>query len=178
MEEEKINLQKYAMRYGTYMGLFWMVKFFFFPAGLTNPLLMLLFVLCTLAVPFIAYFMARSFRDKYCGGVIRFSQAWVFVTFMYLFAALLTAIAHYIYFAYLDQGYLVNTYSSLIEEMRNMKLEGVEEYLKQMEQVLEVVRNLSPIEMVVQLLSQNVIYGSILALPVAFLVRRKKRFPY
>lgn len=173
MEDEKVNLSKYAMQYGTYMGIYWGVKFIFFPMGLANPLLMFLFVIMTVAVPFIAYFMTRSFRDRYCGGTISFTQAWVFNAFMYMFAGLLAAIVHYIYFAYLDQGYLVNTYASLIEEVRGMKIEGMEQSLKQMEQVLDVVRNLSPIELAVQLLSQNVIYGAILALPVAFFVKRK-----
>ncbi len=174
MEEEKISLQKYAMRYGTYMGLFWIVKFFLFPAGLTNPLLMFLFLLATVAVPFVAYFMVRSFRDRYMGGTILFAQAWIFGTFLYMFAALLAALAHYIYFAFLDQGYLVNTYASLIEEFEGLNIQGMDEYLGQMQQLLETVRNMSPIQLVIQLLSQNVIYGSVLSLPVAFLVRRKK----
>lgn len=29
---------------------------------------------------------------------------------MYLFASILTALAHYVYFRFIDQGYLLNTY--------------------------------------------------------------------
>lgn len=172
MEKQEVNLQKHAMRYGTYMGIFWVAKFALFPTGLTNPLLMLLFLLCTLAVPFVSYFMARSFRNTYCKGFIRFPQAWIFTTFMYMFAALLVAVAHYVYFAYIDQGYIVNTYASLIEEVRAMNLPAMDAYLTQMEQLLELARNFSPIELTIQLLSQNVIYGSILALIVALFVKR------
>ncbi len=176
MEVERINLQKYAMRYGTYMGIFWAAKFCLFPPGVANPLLMMVFVVLTLTVPFVSYFMVRSFRDTYCEGAVTFAQGWIFTSFLYTFAALFVAVAHYVYFAYIDQGYLVNTYSSLIQETRALKIPETEQMLTQMEQVLETIRELSPIEMVIQLLAQNIIYGSILAIPVAFFVKRKKSF--
>ncbi|KAA6309658.1 hypothetical protein EZS27_038897, partial [termite gut metagenome] len=91
MANNGINIQKYAMSFGTYMGLFWIAKFSLFPLGLTNPFLLLLFLGLTLVVPFMGCYYARMFRDKVCGGEIRFIRAWIFMIFMYMFAALLTA---------------------------------------------------------------------------------------
>ena len=55
--ERPITLQEYAMRFGTYMGLFWIFKFIFLPIGFSIPLLQLLFILMTLFVPVLATFM-------------------------------------------------------------------------------------------------------------------------
>ena len=49
--DKPITLQEHAMRFGTFMGIFWIFKFIFLPLGFTIPLLQLLFVLLTLFVP-------------------------------------------------------------------------------------------------------------------------------
>ena len=104
------------MHFGTYMGVYWILKFILFPLGLSIPFLLFLFFGLTLGFPFMGYYYARTYRDKVCGGSIRFLQAWVFIVFMYMFAALLTAVAHYIYFRFIDHGLIVNTYMGMFDE--------------------------------------------------------------
>ena len=41
MTENKSSMQQYAMIFGTYMGLFWILKFILVPLGLTSPFLLL-----------------------------------------------------------------------------------------------------------------------------------------
>ncbi|MCK9159420.1 MAG: DUF4199 domain-containing protein, partial [Bacteroidaceae bacterium] len=89
MTESRAYLQKYAMKYGTYMGIFWIVKFILFPLGFTQPILSLLFIILTLGVPFLAYFLVKKYREEACGGYIRFTHALVFTIFMFMFASLL-----------------------------------------------------------------------------------------
>ena len=43
MTESRSNLQKYAMHFGTYMGVYWILKFILFPLGLSIPFLLFLF---------------------------------------------------------------------------------------------------------------------------------------
>lgn len=69
------------MHFGTYMGVYWILKFILFPLGLSIPFLLFLFFGLTLGVPFMGYYYARTYRDKVCGGSIRFLQAWVFIVF-------------------------------------------------------------------------------------------------
>ena len=83
------------MHFGTYMGIYWILKFILFPLGFHIPFLSLLFVILTLAVPFIGYHYVKMYRDKICGGSIQFSHAVLFTIFMYMFASLLVAVAHY-----------------------------------------------------------------------------------
>ena len=63
------------MHFGTYMGIYWILKFILFPLGFHIPFLSLLFVILTLAVPFIGYHYVKMYRDKICGGSIQFSHA-------------------------------------------------------------------------------------------------------
>ncbi len=105
------------MHFGTYMGIYWILKFILFPLGFHIPFLSLLFVILTLSVPFIGYHYAKMYRDKICGGSIQFSHAMLFTIFMYMFASLLVAVAHYAYFQFIDHGFIVNSYIQLWDEV-------------------------------------------------------------
>ena len=98
------------MRYGTGMGLLWAFKFMLFPLGLRIPFLQLLFIVLTIGVPFLGYIFAKKFRERHCDGSITFSRAFLFTTFMYMFASLFVAVVHYIYFRYIDGGFVFEAY--------------------------------------------------------------------
>ena len=105
------------MLFGTYMGGFWILKFILFPVGLSVPFLLFLFMGLTLCVPFMGYYYARMYRNQVCGGGISFLHAWIFTVFMYMFAALLAAVAHYIYFRFIDHGYVINTCETMVDTL-------------------------------------------------------------
>ena len=76
------------------MGLFWICKFIFLPAGFSVPILQLLFFVMTCFVPFLGLIYTRRYREVYCDGYLTFGRAFLFSVSMYLFASLLTAAAH------------------------------------------------------------------------------------
>ena len=174
-QNQPISLQQTAMYFGTLMGLFWIIKFAFLPLGFTIPLLQLLFVLLTFFVPILGYLYARKFRNRYCGGSITFSRAFAFTVLMYLFAALLAAVAHYIYFRYIDNGFLIDSYIGQLEAMKPTATEELKESIDQFIEGFSLISSLSPIQLTFQLISQNFLYGTLLALPTALLVMRRKR---
>ena len=174
-QNQPISLQQTAMYFGTHMGLFWIIKFTFLPLGFTIPLLQLLFVLLTFFVPILGYLYARKFRNRYCGGSITFSRAFAFTVLMYLFAALLAAVAHYIYFRYIDNGFLIDSYIGQLEAMKPTATEELKESIDQFIEGFSLISSLSPIQLTFQLISQNFLYGTLLALPTALLVMRRKR---
>lgn len=178
MTENRSNLQKYAMHFGTYMGVYWILKFILFPLGMGIPFLMFLFIGLTLGVPFMGYYYVRTYRDKVCGGTIKFLQAWVFTVFMYMFAALLTAVAHYVYFRFIDHGFIINTYMEMLNQSSLApQFAAMGGYISELKEMLALIKTLSPIDITMQLMSQNVFYGSILAVPTALLVMRKPKSP-
>ncbi len=170
-----LTLQEYAMRFGTLMGIFWILKFILIPLGFTIPLIQLLFILLTLFVPILGYLYARRFRNRYNGGTITFGRAYIFTFFLYIFASILTAAAHYIYFRFIDQGFLFDSYRKQIEEVRQSVQGDMAAILDQSMETLNLIASFTPSEMTLNLLSNNIFYGMLLALPTALLVMKRKK---
>lgn len=158
MTENRGYTQRYAMLFGTYMGGFWILKFILFPVGLSVPFLLFLFMGLTLCVPFMGYY-----------------YAWIFTVFMYMFAALLAAVAHYIYFRFIDHGYVINTCETMVDTLAQSNMPGMDSYIATYQEALETARLLSPIDITLQMISSNVFWGSILAFPTALFVMRRKK---
>lgn len=172
MNEKKSYLNQYAMLLGTYMGLFWIAKFCLVPLALDKFFLMMLFVGLTLCVPFMGYYYTRLYRDRVLGGSIGFRHAWFFGTGMYLYATMLTAVAHYLYFAYIDKGFMLNTYTGMLNQLKTEQLAGTEGYIEQMREALELLAGMSPLDLTIQLMYNNVFYGILMALAAAIVVRK------
>ena len=175
MTDNRKTFQEAAMRYGTVMGIFWTLKFVLFPMGMQNPMLLMAFFLLTLTVPVAGFFLVRQYRDKECGGTINFARAFLFTSFMYLFAALFVTIAHYIYFRYMDNGLIVSTYRDMLTQMDAIATGDMKASLDQFQQALDIIAGLSPLEISIQLITQNVFYCTLIALPTALLVMRKPK---
>jgi len=174
MLEERINLQKHAMRYGTWMGGLWTLLFIIYVMGLSTPFLILLLIPMALCVPIVSYQMACHFRRKSTDGVLTFSQTWVFLTFLWMFAALFVSVPIYVYFNFLDNGTVVNTLAQMITETKAQKVPEYAQMIQYLDESLPLLRNLTPIDIVINQLSQNIIIGAILALPIAAIIGRKR----
>ncbi len=175
MTENRHPLHTYAMYCGTYLGIFWIVKFIFLPLALSYTFFMFLFMALTIGVPFIGYAFLKGYRDKVCRGQITFLNGWLFTVFMYMFASLLTAVAHYIYFRYLDQGYFIEKYEMLVQTLLTAEVSGMEVYRDQLETMVAEFRRVTPIDLTINMLSRNVFFGSILAIPTAWIASRQKK---
>lgn len=173
--KQPMTLQEGAMRFGTLMGTFWIIKFSFLLLGFTLPLLQLFFILLTLFVPVLGFIYAKRFRNRHCNGEFSFAQAFIFTFLLYVFAALLAAVGHYIYFRFIDHGYLAGMY---LEQLETLKSSVKGEMLTSIDQLIEAfntISSLSPLALTFQLISQNLFYGALLALPTALLVMKRKK---
>ena len=175
MEDKPNTLQEHAMRFGTMLGFFWILKFSFLPMGFKIPLLQLLFIFMTLFVPILGYIYIRKYRERYCGGELSFLRGLVFSIYMYFFASLLTAAAHYIYFRFIDNGYLLGTYMEQLENLKSSLTGDMETSIDQLIQNLDIIASMSSLQLTLQLIFQNIFYGILLSLPTALLAMRKKR---
>lgn len=174
IENQRNNFQQDAMRYGTLMGVFWTLKFVLFPLGMTQPLLLMVFFLLTLTVPIVGFFMVRQYRNRECGGVLSFSRAFLFTSFMYLFATLFVTVTHYIYFRYMDNGLIVSTYQDILTQMTSLATtDEMKASIEQLQQALDIMSGLSPLDISIQLITQDVFYCTLIALPTALLVKRQ-----
>lgn len=163
------QITNHAMTYGTHMGIYWIAKFMLIPFIFSVPFTSLLFMGLTIGVPFLGYHFVQQYRRRQCpDGQLSFTGAWTFCMLMYFFASLLTSIAHYIFFRYIDQGELLSTYTTILDDLANANA-TLATSLNANKQALDQIRSMTPIELTIQLLLNNLFYGMLMALPTALM---------
>lgn len=88
---------------------------------------------------------------------------------------MLTAVAHYIYFQFIDHGFLMDMYRQQLNETMQMVQGDLANSMEQIMIAFDTVAALTPIQLTFQLISQNVFYGIVLSLPTALLTMRYKK---
>lgn len=184
--QEQSALMNSAMNMGLVVGGYYIAKFCLFPLSLYSSMAALLFLGLTFVVPFLIYHLTKRYRDHYQDGYIGFTQALLFAMLIMGFGSLLVAVAHYVYFAFIDGGAMVGTLMQSIDQLRGVDLSVLEgegtaeavaefnQYVEVMEQTAQQLQAMSPIEITMGMLSNNVSWSVILSLPIALLTRRNK----
>ena len=165
------QLRAYAAQYGAIVGLIWIVSFAFYIVGLTHPLIGNIGLLIGIFSVVAAGFLVRKFRHEI--SPLRFAQSWWMSILIYMYASLLMALAQYIYFAYIDGGYIVQAYSAIMstpEATAMLKAYGMSG--QQLQESINLLAQTEPIYIVLNILSMNVTCGIILSLPVAAIMKR------
>lgn len=166
--EEKNSLLKWAMTYGLFMGLYWAFKYIFFILSCVYMQFSLVFLFLSMAVPFIAYYFTKKYRDQGLGGSISFYHAWRFGIMLYFFAALIVAVVHFIIYRFIlsPEEFFSKLYEQAILRLQEMHLDsGTVESM----QKLPV---LTATQMVVQSVFNNIFWGIVFSVPVAWIVSR------
>ena len=156
-----------AMSYGFSLGIFWIVKYIFYIFSMRFSYLVVIYWGMSLVVPYLAYLLTKRYRED-LGGVISFSQAWRFGVLIYLFAAMLVSIMHYVFYRFVaPPDFLSSAVEQTIASLKQMQVDS--KVISSIESM-----NFSPIHMALQGILNNIFYGIILSLPVAALVCRRK----
>lgn len=165
MEERKDLLLSGAMTFGFVMGVFWLVKYLFFIFSFKVPSLNVVYMMLTLAVPFVAYRLTKQYK-RIIGGKIGFFHAWRFGAMVYFFAAVIVSLEHFVFFRYIAPAdFLANSMSQMLDVMKETEVSH---------EVLDALgkTSITPIGMVIQGIFNNTFYGIILSIPVAALLCR------
>lgn len=156
-----------AMSYGFSLGIFWIVKYIFYMFSMRFSYLVVIYWGMSLVVPYLAYLLTKRYRED-LGGVISFSQAWRFGVLIYLFAAMLVSVMHYVFYRFVaPPDFLSSAVEQTIASLKQMQVDS--KIISSIESM-----NFSPIHMALQGILNNIFYGIILSLPVAALVCRRK----
>ncbi|MCI7286188.1 MAG: DUF4199 domain-containing protein [Parabacteroides sp.] len=167
MENKNSGLMSAAMSYGFSLGIFWIVKYIFYMFSMRFSYLVVIYWGMSLVVPYLAYLLTKRYRED-LGGVISFSQAWRFGVLIYLFAAMLVSIMHYVFYRFVaPPDFLSSAVEQTIASLKQMQVDS--KIISSIESM-----NFSPIHMALQGILNNIFYGIILSLPVAALVCRRK----
>ena len=173
--EEYKQLKAFARQDGALLSLIWIAAFVCYLQGLTNPLLGMAAVVLALWSPFYAAGRLRSFRDNARDGVITFGRGYAFTVLTFFYAGLLLAVALFVYFTFIDDGYLIGQFMKVVnsEEGRQvMKIYGVHD---EVNESLKAFSEMRPIDNALNMLTINISMGFLLGLPIAAVMRREVR---
>lgn len=174
MSESKMTIGAYARVYGLYMGIFWAVKFVFFPLGFSYPVFSFIFLLLIIMVPFVGAWFVKKIRDGVLDGRLGFWQAFLLSTNIYMYASLIAAIVHFIYFRFIDNGFILNSYLESVNQMQELLGSGeAAANIEMLKANVELMGTLSPIQIVFSLLSNNVVFGLFISLLAAVFLKRR-----
>ena len=83
------------------------------------------------------------------------------------------AVAQFVYFRYIDNGLLLQTYSTIMQQpeavaMMQSMMPG-EDVAEVSRQVIDLLKSISPIQLTFEFLVYNLMFGFLLAIPTAWI---------
>ena len=161
-----------AMKYGTYLGIFWAVMYillFKFPG---SGLLSMLAMAMLFTSPFLACRFAKDFREKESDDNIGYAQAWLFLTCMYICATFFSTMTNYIFFNIIDQGAILTELNNMLSQITAVP--NLEPETKVMfEEMQDIISRLTINDFIWQLSGNNIFSSLTLPPIIALFVRRK-----
>ena len=133
----------------------------------------MLALLLIVVSPLFAANRLRHFRDGAREGVISFGRGYAYTALVFFYAAVLLAAAIYIYFAFIDNGYLLSTVNQFLSTKEGKQLLELYGLADQMQENLKALAEMRPIDYAVNMLSVNITIGLLLALPIAAVMKRE-----
>ena len=172
---EYLQLKAYARQDGFFLALLWIASFACYIMGISNGMLGMAAMILAVMTPFFVAGRLRRFRDEGREGVISFRRSYAYTVFVFFYGAVLLAVAQFIYFAYLDNGYLLSTYSKIVSSSEGHEL--IQQY--GMSQVvndsLSEMASLRPIDFALNILTINILVGFVLGVPIGLVMQRAKK---
>ena len=154
------------------LSLLWIGGFICYIQGLTNPLLAMVSVMLVVASPFYAANRLRHFRDYARDGLISFLRGYAYMILIFFYAGLLLAVVLFVYFNFIDQGYLIGKFTEIMATEESRQALSMYGLTTQMEEALKEMASLRPIDFAVNMLTINIITGFFLGIPVAAIMQR------
>ena len=170
---EYVQLKAFARQDGALLSLLWIGALICYVNGLTNPLMAMTSFLLLVASPIYAITRLRHFRDKVREGVISFLRAYAYMILIFFYAGLLLAVALYIYFAFIDKGYLLEAYTQMFNSEEGQQMLNAWGMEEQMKIGLSQLAAMRPIDYGLNMLTVSIMLGCLIGLPVAAIMQRK-----
>ena len=169
---EYIQLKAFARQDGALLALLWVATFLLYIIGVSNQLLGMAAIMLMFYTPFFVGERLGKFRDYGRGGIISFRRGYAYTVLVFFYGGVLFAVAQYLYFAFMDNGFLLSQFSKLIMSDEGQKL--LEQYgMKQMaNENLQEMSNTRPIDFALNMLTINISLGFILGLPISLIKQR------
>lgn len=177
--EEYEQLKAFARIDGALVGVLWVLSFAFFIGEFYEPLLGLVSIIIGTASIVFASLRLRRFRDNVLDGVISFRRAFLYSILTYFYAALIMAAGQFIYFQFIDHGFMLSQYEEMTgrPEFKTMlNAYGIKP--SEMQMAMDNIAALRPIDIALQFLTTNIILGLAVSLPMATMIKSRYKRRY
>ena len=165
--EEFIQLKAFARQDGALLALLWIGSLICYIQGLSNPIMGMLALILILVSPFFAASRLRHFRNYAREGIISFRRGYAYTVLIFFYGGLLLAVAIYVYFAFIDGGYLMAKLSESAHSEEGQRILQTYGMVEQMNEQLKLLGEMRPIDYALNMLSINIMSGLFLGLPIA-----------
>ena len=169
---EYIQLKAFARQDGALLALLWVAAFSLYIIGVKNQMFGLAAILLMIYTPFFVGSRLGKFRDHGLEGLISFRRGYAYTVFVFFYGGILFAIAQYIYFAFIDHGYLLSEFSKMVmsDETRQM----LQQYrmTEMMDESLKEMSNTRPIDYALNMLTITISLGFLLGVPIGLIKQR------
>ena len=165
-----IQLKAFARQDGLLLGLFWTASFALTMMSPQSPWGNIL----AMATPFFMGWRLCAFRDSALNGVISLRRGLAYGVYTVIYASIIFALVQYVYLRFIDNGTFMGILDDGVKVVK-MVYEQQGMSTAELTQAVESMHSVSPLQWVFMLMMQIIFLGSLLALPVAALCRRKGR---
>ena len=150
-----------AMRQGLYFGLWWVAGFACVIGSFSSSLAALLAFFFFFAAPIAGGVLMARFQRDSGWGRLSVGQLYLYGVMLYFYASVWLAVAVYVYFAFIDDGFFFSSYLAYFERP---EVEGLEALVGELAAT-------SPAVFAASAINSNLLAGLFLALPTAWVVR-------
>lgn len=164
-----IQLKAFARIDGLWLALLWTSSF----ACLMYPPLNILGNLLLLMTPVLMTWRVIKFRNYALDGSISYRRAFAYGCYMTFYASLIFAMVQCLYFQFLDNGHFVQLLNQSVEELKTIDTRNTN-YWSNLQQSIEMMRSVSPIELAFMFMMQNLFIGTLTSTIVAIFGKKKK----
>ena len=172
--ESYMQMKAFARVDGAKLGVFWIISFALFIAQFTYPFCGMLWMATMIFTPFYIAIMTRQYAVKVLDGKISYRRAYAYSVWTTFYGALILAIAQWVYFQYMDHGFVIGKYVDLLGDKDfSRSLEALGYQKEEMKKVIEAISSLRPIDISLQILWSNFVAGLILSLTTALYASRR-----
>ena len=166
------QLKAYARQDGFFLFLLWTASFASYVYGLTNQMMAMLAIVLAVMTPFFVAGRLRKFRDEGREGIISFRRSYAYTIFVFFYGAVLLAVLQFLYFAYMDHGYVLSSLSKMLSSDEGRML--VQQYgmTQMIDESLSQMAAVRPIDHALNFLTINIILGFIFGIPISLVMQR------
>ena len=169
---EYIQLKAFARQDGALLALLWVGAFLLYIIGIQNQLLGLAAIMMMVYTPFFVGERLGKFRDYGREGLISFRRGYAYTVFVFFYGGVLFAIAQYLYFAFMDNGYLLSQFSKMVSSEEAQQMLQQYGMTEMMNESLKQMASTRPIDYALNMLTINISLGFVLGVPISLVMQR------